>query len=143
MKRGLFLMILLSASFVGFSQSADAVVGKWLNKDGNAHIQIYKKGNTYAGKLAWLQAPNDERGKPKTDSKNPEQNLKTRPILGLEILKGFIYNDRNWEDGSIYDPKTGKTYSCNLTLSGNDKLNVRGYIGVSFIGRTDIWTRVK
>ncbi|TKB95141.1 DUF2147 domain-containing protein [Pedobacter cryophilus] len=143
MKKGLLLMTLLLVSVVGFSQSADAIVGKWLNKDGNAHIQIYKRGNTYAGKLAWLQAPNNEQGKPKTDSKNPQENLKTRPILGLEILKGFSYNDKNWDDGSIYDPKTGKTYSCNLTLSGNDKLNVRGYIGVSFIGRTDIWTRVK
>ena len=143
MKKVLLLMAVLFASVSLFAQSADAVVGKWLNKDKDAHIQIYKKGNEYYGKLVWLKNPNDESGKAKTDTKNPENNLKSRPIWGLEILKGFTYDDGAWEDGSIYDPKSGKTYSCKLTLSGNDKLNVRGYIGISLIGRTDIWTRVK
>ena len=59
------------------------------------------------------------------------------------MLKGFSFDDGEWVDGSIYDPKTGKTYSCKMTLKGNDKLSVRGYIGISLIGRTDVWTRVK
>jgi uncharacterized protein (DUF2147 family) len=90
-----------------------------------------------------LKNPNNEDGKAKTDARNPENNLKSRPIWGLEILKGFKYDDGIWEDGTIYDPKSGKTYSCKLTLSGNDKLNVRGYMGISIIGRTDVWSRVK
>ncbi len=135
-------MTFLFTSLVGFSQSADAIVGKWLNKDKDAHIQIYKKGNNYYGKLVWLKNPTAD-GKAKTDTKNPDANLKSRPILGLEILNDFNYDDGVWEDGSIYDPKSGKTYSCKLTLNGNDKLNVRGYIGISLIGRTEVWTRVK
>ena len=136
-------MALIFFSVSTFAQSADAVVGKWFNKDKEAQIQIYKKGNEYNGKIAWLKNPNNEDGKAKTDAKNPEDNLKTRPIWGLEILKGFKYDDGTWEDGMIYDPKSGKTYSCKLTLNGSDKLNVRGFIGISIIGRTDIWSRVR
>jgi uncharacterized protein (DUF2147 family) len=143
MKKGIILMAFLFASVAVFSQSADAVVGKWLNKDSDAHIQIYKKGDNYFGKLIWLKKPNDEAGKAKLDQKNPEAKLKTRPIWGLEILKGLSFEDGEWEGGSIYDPKSGKTYSCKMSLNGNEKLDIRGFIGFSFIGRTDTWSRVK
>lgn len=136
-------MVLIFLSVSTFAQSAEAVVGKWFNNDKEAQIQIYKKGNEFNGKIVWLKNPNNEDGKVKTDVKNPEDNLRTRPIWGLEILKGFKYDDGDWEGGTIYDPKSGKTYSCKLTLNGNDKLNVRGYIGIAIIGRTDNWTRVK
>jgi uncharacterized protein (DUF2147 family) len=143
MIKSLALMGLIFFSVSTFAQSVDAIVGKWFNKDKEAQIQIYKKGNDYNGKVVWLKNPNNEDGKAKTDARNPENNLKSRPIWGLEILKGFKYDDGIWEDGTIYDPKSGKTYSCKLTLSGNDKLNVRGYMGISIIGRTDVWNRVK
>ncbi len=143
MKKTLILMALLFATATVFAQSADAVLGKWTNGDGDAHIQIYKSGSKYNGKLIWLKNPNNEEGKAKTDIKNPNTNLRGRAISGLEILKGFSYDDGTWTNGTIYDPKSGKTYSCKMTMSGNDKLNVRGYMGISLIGRTDVWTRVK
>lgn len=143
MKKGLLLMAFLFATIIVFAQSPDAIVGKWMNKDKDAHIQIYKKGDKYYGKLVWLKKPNDDTGKPKTDIKNPDANLQTRSILGLEILNDFNYEDGDYEDGKIYDPKSGKIYSCIMKLEGNEKLNLRGYIGFAFIGRTDIWTRVK
>lgn len=143
MRNLFFLFSLVLSSIAVNAQSADAVVGKWLNKDGDAHIQIYKKGNNYAGKLAWLKAPNDEAGKPNTDKNNPNEKFKTRSILGLEILTGFVFDDGTWEDGKIYDPKSGKIYSCKLSLDGANKLNVRGYVGVAMLGRTDVWSRVK
>jgi uncharacterized protein (DUF2147 family) len=90
-----------------------------------------------------LKAPKDEKGQAKLDVKNPEANLKTRPILGLEMLKDFVYDDGKWVDGKIYDPKTGKTYSCNMNIKANGDLNVRGYIGISLIGRSDTWKRAK
>ncbi|RKD14465.1 SIGNAL peptide protein [Pelobium manganitolerans] len=143
MKKLIFLAIVLFTSMASFAQSADAIVGKWLNKDGDAHIQIYKSGNRYNGKLVWLKNPNNENGKAKTDINNPDANLRGRALLGLELLRGFTYNDGTWEDGTIYDPKSGKTYSCKMSLKSKDALNVRGYIGISLIGRTDVWTRVK
>ncbi len=136
-------MALVFATTTIFAQSADAVVGKWLNSSGEANIQIYKVGNKYSGKLVWLKNPNNEQGKAKTDVNNPDANLRGRALLGLEMLKGFNFDDGEWEDGTIYDPKSGKTYSCIMTLKGNDKLSVRGYVGISLLGRTDVWTRVK
>jgi uncharacterized protein (DUF2147 family) len=143
MKKSLFLLVFLFLNATVFSQTADALLGKWVNKDGEANIQIYKKGANYFGKLVWLKRPNNEAGKAKVDLKNPEPSLRNRPILGLEILKNFSYIDGNWEGGSIYDPKSGNIYSSKMTLDGNDHLNIRGYLGFSFIGRTDIWSRVK
>lgn len=140
-------MLLLFCSLIApasFAQNADAILGKWVNPSGEGQIQVYKKGNLFFGKLAWLKLPNDETtGQPKVDSKNPNAALQSTPLLGLEILKGFKHDGENvYEDGTIYDPKNGKTYSCKMTLDGN-KLKIRGYIGISLLGRSEVWTRVK
>jgi len=143
-KTGLTLLLLAVLSFtVVAQQKADAVLGLWSNPSGNDHILIYKKGNKYFGKLDWIKVPNDENGKPKTDKKNPNDALKSRPMLGLELLKDFVFDgDDMYVDGNIYDPQNGKTYSCKMTLD-DTKLKIRGYIGISLIGRTEVWTRVK
>ena len=126
------------------AQNADAILGKWINPSGEGQIQIYKKGDLFYGKLVWLKLPNDEAtNKPKVDKNNPDKNLQSRPILGLEILKNFKFDGDNvYEDGNIYDPKNGKDYSCKMTLNGN-KLKIRGYIGISLLGRSEVWTRIK
>lgn len=143
MKYFTFLLLLSAISFSGFSQNKDAVLGKWVNATGEAHVDIFKKGDKYFGKIVWLKNPKDENGNVKTDSKNPETNLQSRPILGLEMLKGFIYEDGKWTDGKIYDPKSGKTYSCNITRKDNNQISIRGYMGISIIGRSETWKRVK
>ena len=143
MKR-IFLLLILTASFTFTNaQSADDVVGKWINSTGEAHIQIYKKGSSYFGKIVWLKSPNADNGKPKVDEKNPIVNLQSRPILGLEIVKDLKFDDDSWDDGTIYDPKTGKTYSSKISLNGNNQISLRGYIGLSIIGRSEVWTKVK
>jgi len=126
------------------SQEADAVLGIWLTQDKDSKIEIYKKNNEYHGKIVWLKEPN-KNGKPKVDDKNPDAKKQDRPIMGLVLMTHFEYDeDFVWEDGSIYDPKNGKTYSCKMTLSKDkNTLDVRGYIGISLIGRTAIWTRSK
>jgi uncharacterized protein (DUF2147 family) len=142
-KTGITLLIAMTFGFVASAQKADAVLGTWVNPNGQDHILIYKKGNKYYGKLDWIKFPNDETGKPKTDKKNPVKALQSRPDLGLELLKDFTFDGDNvYEDGTIYDPKSGKTYSCKMTLEGTS-LKIRGYIGISLFGRTEVWTRVK
>jgi uncharacterized protein (DUF2147 family) len=143
MKYFSFLLLLTAFSFAGFAQNKDAIIGKWVNSTGEAHVDITKKSDKYFGKIVWLKAPKDEKGVVKTDVKNPDAALQSRPILGLEILNNFVYDDGKWTDGKIYDPKSGKTYSCNMTMKGNDVLNMRGYIGISLIGRSETWKRVK
>ena len=113
----------------------------WYNEEKTAKIQIYKAtdGLLY-GKIVWLKVPEQD-GKPKVDVHNPDKNRRNDPIIGMLILKAFKKTgDKRYEDGTIYDPKNGKKYSCIITDSG-DKLDVRGYIGFSFIGRTTVWTK--
>lgn len=143
MKYFSFLLLLTAISFASFAQNKDAILGKWVNSTGEAHVDITKRADKYFGKIVWIKEPKDEKGNVKTDAKNPEASLKSRPILGLEILKDFVFDDGKWTDGKIYDPKSGKTYSCNMTMKGNDVLNMRGYIGISLIGRSETWKRVK
>jgi uncharacterized protein (DUF2147 family) len=143
LKKSTFLLLLLLGSVQLFAQKKDDILGKWLNPTGEGQIEIYKKGDKYFGKLVWIKEPNGANGKPKTDEKNPNESLRNKPILGLEILKNFQFDDGKWEGGTIYDPKSGKTYSCKLTLKDQNLLNIRGYIGVSLIGRTEVFKRVK
>ncbi len=121
--------------------SADAILGTWLTGSGKGKVQIYKEGNKYNGKIVWLKEPNREDGTAKLDKNNSDKSLQTRPIMGLNMLKGFIFDEDKWTDGTIYDPENGKTYSCKITFR-DGKLDVRGYMGISLIGRTDTWFKV-
>jgi len=143
MNKFLIFIMLHFCSINGFSQNKDLILGKWLNATGEAHIQIYTNGNKYFGKLIWLKESLDANGKPKLDKENPKNELNQRPILGLVFLKDFIYKEGIWEGGTIYDPKTGKTYSCKISADGKNKINVRGFVGFSLLGRTETWSRVE
>ncbi|MDQ8005814.1 MAG: DUF2147 domain-containing protein [Pedobacter sp.] len=141
-KASLFIVLFVLSVQV-FAQKKDDILGKWLNPSGEGQIEIYKRGDKFFGKLAWIKEPNDEKGKPKTDEKNPTESLRSKPLLGLEILKNFVFDDGKWIDGTIYDPKSGKTYSCKISLKDANQLSIRGFIGVSLIGRTEVFKRVK
>jgi uncharacterized protein (DUF2147 family) len=137
---GMFLAI-----FIYAQAPADAILGKWLNEDQDAHIQIYKENGKYYGKIVWLKEPIDSlTGKPKLDDENDDESLRNQPVMGLVILKDFVYDgdDVEWEDGTIYDPKNGKTYDCYMNFGEDKTLKIRGYIGFSWIGRNTYWTRV-
>ncbi|HOZ52036.1 MAG TPA: DUF2147 domain-containing protein [Chitinophagaceae bacterium] len=146
MKFTFSLFMLLATCFIAKAQNADDIIGNWKNGEGSGIIQIYKTtSGHYAGKIVWLKEPIDpETGKPKLDKRNPDESLRTVPTLGLINLKGFSFDqeDKNWVDGTIYDPKNGKEYSCKAELTSKNVLEVRGYIGVSLLGRTDTWTRM-
>ena len=121
---------------------ADDILGFWLTDDGRAKIEVYKESGEYSGKIIWLSEPEDENGNPPLDGNNPSPELRNKPILGLKLLKGFVFDGGKWEDGEIYDPDNGKTYDCVIKLQ-RDRLEVRGYVGVSLFGRTVVWTRTK
>lgn len=143
-KSGLLMAFAVLMSFAARAQSADAITGIWWNAEKTAKIQVYEQNGKYFGKIVHLETPNDEQGNPKTDIKNPNEKLRTRPRLGLVILEDLAYEGNGeYEDGEIYDPESGKTYSANAELVGEDKLDLRGYIGFSLIGRTSTWTRAQ
>lgn len=134
--------------FIGvacLAQNPDDVVGIWLNPIGEGKIKIFKSGEYYYGNLIWIKNPLNEQGQPKVDDKNPDASKRNRKIQGLLILTGFTFdaNNKHWDKGQIYDPKSGKLYSCKMTIGSDGKLNIRGFIGISLIGRTESWTRVE
>lgn len=156
MKRIILLIAVLVLSAIPLmAGDGDAIVGDWLtapgNEDGQARVQITEENGMYRGKIIWLEIPvypeDDEQGmagQDKVDRENPDESLRTRPIIGLEIMWDFTYaGDGKWKGGTIYAPDEGKTYKCKLTLQDDGTLKVRGYIGVSLLGRTEVWTRVE
>jgi uncharacterized protein (DUF2147 family) len=145
MKKFSFLLMffVFGISLAWAQEEKDTPLGTWINEEKEARFEIYKCGNRLCGKITWLKEPL-RNGKPKMDDQNPEAKLRTRPILGMVFMKDFEYDSGlKWDEGSIYDPKSGKTYSCYMKIISNDKMEVKGYIGISLIGRTQTWTRVK
>ncbi len=137
-----FVLVLLGTAL--YAQNADKVVGVWLTQDGDSKVTISKDASgKYNGVITWLKEPLKD-GKPKVDDKNPDKKLQNRPVNGLRILEGFEFNQKNneWINGKIYDPKEGKTYKCLMWFDKDpNKLSVKGYIGISIIGREVVWTR--
>ena len=146
---GMVLLLCLAARV--HAQDPDAIVGRWLNGKQTAQVEIYKADGKYFGKIVWLKEPvypADDRkgmaGKTKVDRENPDPARRTQPLLDLLLLRDFVFaKDGLWEKGHIYDPENGKDYKCKMTLTSADVLRVRGFIGISLIGRTEVWTRVK
>lgn len=140
----LTLLIPVFFSIPCLAQNGDAVLGMWQSEHGSARIRISKGGENYNGRIVWLKDGQDESGKPKTDKNNPSEALKSKPIIGMEALSDFIYKgDGVWDGGTVYDPRTGKTYDCKLSMGPDGKLEVRAFMGISLIGKTQTWSRVK
>ena len=118
----------------------DAILGIWLNEEKDAKIKIYKEGGKFFGKIVWHKTGDDISA---YDENNPDPELQKRKKVGLVILTGFEFDDGQWEEGEVYDPKNGKTYSCVIKLQKDGVLYVRGYIGISLLGRTAHWTKAE
>lgn len=142
MKKLFFILFITLIYSQIFANNPDAIIGVWKNGEGTGMVQIYKKGEKYFGKIVWLKVANNADGSPRTDINNPDEKLRTNPLKGIENLRDFKYmGDNKWEEGNIYDPKVGKDYSCEMKMVDSNTLEVRGFIGVSLFGRTDVWKR--
>jgi len=158
MNRSFVLIVVMALLVVGpvAAQDGDAILGLWATDPegggGEAHVKVFKEDGKYFGQIIWLAQPvyppDDPKGTPgetKTDLNNPDPALQKEPVIGLMIVKDFVYKgDGLWHKGTIYDPDNGKTYKCKIRFGDTpDVLKVRGYIGISLIGRTTEWTRVE
>lgn len=122
---------------------AQDVVGKWKLDDGSAIVEVYKQGDAFNGKIVWLQDPTEPDGSPAVDSNNPDAKLRSRKLIGLNMLSGLKKSGAEYTGGSIYDPGNGKTYNCSMKVEG-DVLKVRGSLDKKgLLGRTMDWYRVK
>ena len=148
-----WLTIVLILPFSLTTLLASELDGRWITQDEEAQIEISEENGVIFGSIVWLKEPlvpqdapeGGVPGEEKKDIHNPDPKLRDRTVLGLKIVDGFRPDEKksgHWSGGTIYDGRAGKTYRCHLTLRKDGKLKVRGFIGVSLLGRTDIWTRV-
>ncbi len=144
----LFFALLLTFAFLGgsdaFAQAdGSAIEGYWMTDNNKAKFHIFKTtSGSFVGRLVWMHNPNDKDGKPKIDDKNPKESLKGRPLQDAIMLTGLKWDagDKEYKEGKVYDPTSGKTYNCFARVEGQE-LKLRGYVGISLLGKTTVWTR--
>ncbi len=140
----MLLALFLFPLFLHAQSPADQICGKWYTENNMSLVEVYKKDNKYYGKILWLKEPNNEQGKAKVDFRNPDPKLQNVPLINLTIMSGLSFKDKGkWTGGKIYDPKNGKTYDVKATMVDANKMEIRGFIGVSLLGRTTEWVRTK
>lgn len=138
------IFIFLASLFCLMTVSAQSVIGKWKtfdDKTGDAKsvVEIYEKDSKVYGKI--IEILNPEK---KNDKCTKCSGLdKDKPLKGLTIIKGLKKNGKEYSDGEILDPSSGKLYKCTISLENKDKLKVQGYVGISAFGRSQIWTRIE
>jgi len=125
---------------------AERICGKWISEEKNCIVQIYKTGGRFSAKLIWFD-DKDDKSQPmesRTDYKNPNPTLRTRKLLGMEVLENLTYNPEtsSWENGIIYDARTGHKWSSAASLVSNNKLKVTGYWHFKFLGKTMFFYRM-
>ncbi|MBW4055556.1 MAG: DUF2147 domain-containing protein [Proteobacteria bacterium] len=142
-----FAALLLSTANV-FGAGMGDILGIWKSELDESKVEVYRCGEMICGKIVWLKKPvytdgsEGQVGTPIIDRKNPDPKLRNRPLIGLQIMQGFRKLDETtWGNGTIYDPKNGKSYRGKIHLVAPDRLELRGFIGIPLFGRTSVWTR--
>lgn len=138
------VFLLIAVLFITSTYAQKTVLGKWKSIDDETGkalgiVEIYEEDGKIYGKIIDILIPKD---KNKTCEKCPGED-KDKPILGLTIIKDLTKDGNEYNGGHILDPKHGKLYKCYINLEDDDKLKIRGYIGISLFGRTQYWHRVK
>ncbi len=135
--RGLRALLVLMLGTVSVAQAQDVLLGRWLTEPRDGIIEITRAAdNTYQGRIIGGNAPH------RLDQHNPDAGRRQQELLGQTILLG-LHDDGtgHWSGGSIYDPDSGRTYRCRIELLDPDHLKVRGFIGISLLGRSQTWSR--
>lgn len=134
------MILALAPLATAFAQN---VLGKWKLSTGTAIVEVYQDGDVYNGKIVWLKNPTRTDGTPAVDHNNPDEKLRSRQLMGLNMLSNLKKDGNEYTGGVIYDPSNGKTYYCSMTVDG-DILKVRGSLDKrGLLGRTMEWYRVK
>lgn len=140
MKNRVFLILFLFTTGIAAQNKQDAIVGKWMSAEENLLVEVYKSSNEFKAKVLWF-SDNDDKSKPyytRFDTKNPDNSLRNQKILGMEVLHGLAYNlkEDRWEDGRIYDAKSGKTWDASAWITNDHFLKVRGFWHFEFFGES-------
>ena len=138
----LIIGFLLVAAFTATAQTGgNKIIGVWCNETNTVHIEFLQSGNSYSGKIVWMDKPNDENGKLKTDKYNPDSKLHSRAIMGLSIIWNLKYQNSQWVGGSIYNPPKGLTASCEIEMPDSNTLKVKA--SKALFSTVKTWKRIK
>ncbi|EMJ97365.1 DUF2147 domain-containing protein [Leptospira sp. WS58.C1] len=148
MKKSLGLFVVLAAFLVGESVIAEPlpVIGRWKTVDDidgseKSVVEIFEENGKIFGKIVSLKDPLNKAGKPHV-CKKCEGEDKDKPVIGLVFLKGLTKGEDEYVGGTIMDPESGRVYRCKIeAIENGAKLKVRGFIGISLLGRTQIWLK--
>jgi len=132
-----FCFVPILFSFVFASETSDKLLGIWYTEKCQAIFEFYWNGQAYAGRLKPLQKPD------LIDINNPQDSLRNRRLDGATTIEGLMFDStkKRWDNGKVYNPEDGKTYSCYCTLTEKGTLLFRGFIGFAALGKSQIWTR--
>jgi uncharacterized protein (DUF2147 family) len=131
-------------AFSGFAMADEpAALGYWVTPQGGSVVQIQQCGATLCGQIVGLRTTRRPDESP-SDIHNPDKAKRDQPLCGLTMMGDLAPakgSATEWEGGWVYDPDSGDTYKAQMKLDGPDKLDLRGYVGISLFGRTMSWTR--
>ncbi|UCS92734.1 DUF2147 domain-containing protein [Echinicola marina] len=135
-----FLLNCLMLSMV-YAQEADDILGLWLTEEGEAKVLIYKNKGKYFGKITWLKRVK-EHDKIRRDVNNKDAKLRNQALDQIHLIRSLEFKDGKWSGGEVYDPESGETYRCLVKLLDEDRLEVRGYLGLPSFGKSLYWERL-
>ncbi|MEO9020794.1 MAG: DUF2147 domain-containing protein [Ginsengibacter sp.] len=124
----------------------DQIIGCWMSTENNLEVEIFKTGNNYKARVVWFD-DSDDKARPmntRCDWKNPDENSRTRKIIGMEVMHGLVYKEEynDWEDGRIYDPHNGKDWNAKACFTNTGLLKVRGYWGLPLLGKDIFFKKI-
>ncbi|WP_165852026.1 DUF2147 domain-containing protein [Mucilaginibacter terrenus] len=125
--------------------AADQICGKWQSQDKNLVVQIFKEDEAFKAKIIWFDNGEGEQAMHTfTDKYNPNPALRTRKVLGMNVLENLEYSadTDSWENGIIYDASSGKHYNSCAKINKDGSLNVKGYWHFKFIGKSIRFNRM-
>ena len=138
------IVSLCVVAMLAATQPGSSPEGRWLTQRKHGIVEIYRcaADGTLCGRLVWFQIEKGDTNTQGLDLRNPDPARRNRSLCGLVFMSGLKPAGPNvWEDGSLYDPETGKTYSGKITLQADGTLLLRGYIAVPLLGESNVWTR--
>lgn len=130
----LALLATLSTVPPGRADPMSEIVGRWRDSDGESVIAISRCGATLCGKIVWLKQE-------RFDIYNPDAKLRSRSLLGLQVLMGFKPDAGGALAGDGYNPSDGKIYRTTLALTSPQSLLIRGCVLGGLICDDDTWSR--
>jgi uncharacterized protein (DUF2147 family) len=139
-----FMLLLSAAATASAAAQSVSPEGNWLTEKKSGIVEIYRctGDDTLCGRLVWFQIKPDDPNPQGLDLKNPDPARRNQLLCGLTFMSRFKLAESNsWEDGTVYDPDSGNTYHATMKLQADGMLRLRGYIGISLIGASEVWTR--